>query len=475
LSSRTPQSPLLDALAAADAPVYLIDENRAIVYANGPLSAWVGLPMDELLGRHVEYHSQSPGEASGVLSGLCPSPVALSGERVEGAVSCLDREGRLKHRRAEFVPLAAGESATPCPVLVLCQAEDLSPDELANTVRDNDSPDALHLALAALRKTESDRLAGPWLLGRSSMTERLRRQVEAAVASHANSILIGKPGDGRAEIARLLFQRSQLDSADQLAPLDAALLDAQQWESRLETIAAMQGAANLTLLIENAAALTVDAQAQLAAMACKASRLRLLVTVAPDDPPLAEPLLAVAGTMMIDVPPLAQRPDDLPLIAQWAVEKCNAGGEKQITGLTPAAQQQLPLYSWPGGIAELESLLAVAYNRAAGPTIDVDHLPTVLKQATLAARLPANSRAQPAKLVLDKYLERIEEELITRALGQTAGNKAEAARLLGMTRPRLYRRMTRLGLVDEAEETQHVADAAESQSQEPDEPSFDQD
>ena len=445
MSSRTPQSPLLESLAAADAPVYLIDQNRAIAYANGPLSAWVGLPEDELLERHVEYHSQSSGEASGVLSGLCPSPVALSGERVEGAVSCLDREGRLKHRRAEFVPLTA-DAETPCPVLVLCHTHDLSPEELAESIRGQASSDALHQALIAYRKTEADRLAGPWLLGTSDATARLRRQVQAAVASHANALIIGQPGGGRSEVARLLFQRSQLDSGDQLAPLDAKLLDATQWSSRLRSVASMAGEANLTLLVENAATLTADAQSMLVEVASSAPRLRLLGTVEPEDPPLSEPLMAIAATMVLEVPSLAQRLQELPLLAQWAVENCNAEGEKQIAGLSPLAQQQLGLYSWPGGIAELESLIAVAFNRAPGPRIDVEHLPTVLKQATLAAQLPATNKSPASRLVLDKYLQRIEEELISRALNETDGNKAEAARLLGMTRPRLYRRMTRLGL-----------------------------
>lgn len=71
----------------------------------------------------------------------------------------------------------------------------------------------------------------------------------------------------------------------------------------------------------------------------------------------------------------------------------------------------------------------------------------------LAAAAEARPRRVEEKIVLDEYLGRIERELIERALSRAKGNKTKAARLLGMSRPRLYRRMVQLGLEEEEERT----------------------
>ena len=73
----------------------------------------------------------------------------------------------------------------------------------------------------------------------------------------------------------------------------------------------------------------------------------------------------------------------------------------------------------------------------------MDDLPERLHVAAQAAAVP---RRVDETIVLDEYLGRVERELIRRALARAKGNKARAARLLGVTRPRLYRRMVQLGL-----------------------------
>ena len=88
-------------------------------------------------------------------------------------------------------------------------------------------------------------------------------------------------------------------------------------------------------------------------------------------------------------------------------------------------------------------MVAEAHRRAAGPTVDVKDLP---EQIHLAADAAARPPRQESTIVLDEFLGRVERELIRRALARAKGNKAKAARLLGMTRPRLYRRLIQLEL-----------------------------
>jgi DNA-binding NtrC family response regulator len=154
-------------------------------------------------------------------------------------------------------------------------------------------------------------------------------------------------------------------------------------------------------------------------------------------------LAALLSTITIELPPLARRRDDLPLLAQLFLEERNATGSRQIGGFSLAALDRLDAYAWPGNLDELSEVVAEAHQRASGVQIEVKDLPERLHLAEQAAAQPRRSEEN---IVLDEYLGRVERELIRRALARAKGNKAKAARLLGVTRPRLYRRMVQLGL-----------------------------
>ena len=156
-----------------------------------------------------------------------------------------------------------------------------------------------------------------------------------------------------------------------------------------------------------------------------------------------EDLAALLSTIAIELPPLAQRREDLPLLAQLFLEEANARGGKQLGGFSPEALDRLDGYSWPGNLDELAQTVAESHARAEGPLVQAEDLPERLRWAAETILRP---RRKDETIVLDEFLGRIERELIRRALARAKGNKAKAARLLGLTRPRLYRRMVLLGL-----------------------------
>jgi DNA-binding NtrC family response regulator len=205
-----------------------------------------------------------------------------------------------------------------------------------------------------------------------------------------------------------------------------------------------------TLLLHRVDELPAEVQASLVDFLVRRSpRLRLIATAAD---PLAElarrgkfraDLAAWLSTIVIELPSLAQRRGDLPLLAQLFLEECNVSGRRQIGGFSPAALDRLDAFPWPGNLDELAQAIAEAHRKAAGLEIGVEDLPERLRVAAQAAAAP---RRVDETIVLDEYLGRVERELIRRALARAKGNKARAARLLGMTRPRLYRRMVQLGL-----------------------------
>ena len=161
------------------------------------------------------------------------------------------------------------------------------------------------------------------------------------------------------------------------------------------------------------------------------------------------------GTLQIRIPPLTERRDDIPLLAQWFLEQQNArttdsnkGSVSQAvaqrTGFSADALDLLTQYYWPGNLDELASVTADAHANAVGTLVRAADLPARLGQAADALAMPQ----QEEKIDLGEFLQSVELELIQRALKAAKGNKAHAARLLGMTRPRLYRRLEQLGLIE---------------------------
>ena len=194
--------------------------------------------------------------------------------------------------------------------------------------------------------------------------------------------------------------------------------------------------------------------AMAAALSAPAFRLRSIAT---GEQPLAEAvrhgryrddLAAMLSTITIELPPLARRREDIPLLAQALLEDVNARGGRQLGSFAPETLDRLVAYDWPGNTDELAEVVAESCGRAAGVVILPDDLPERLR---LAAEAAARPRRKEETIRLDEFIARIERELIRRALARAKGNKAKAARLLGLNRPRLYRRMIQLGLLDEGE------------------------
>jgi DNA-binding NtrC family response regulator len=184
------------------------------------------------------------------------------------------------------------------------------------------------------------------------------------------------------------------------------------------------------------------------------SPLRIIATsIAPLDELAAQnrfrPDLACAlSTVAIQLPPLSHRREDIPLLAQAFLEEQNAHGAKQLRGFSPEALDQLAAYPWPGNIDELAAAVREAHSKAEGHQVVPADLPQRIFLAVAARRLP---RREPQPIDLESFLWQIERELIERALRLAKGNKTKAARMLKLTRPRLYRRMVQLGFEDEAD------------------------
>jgi DNA-binding NtrC family response regulator len=155
-------------------------------------------------------------------------------------------------------------------------------------------------------------------------------------------------------------------------------------------------------------------------------------------------LACALGTIEIELPPLTERLEDLPSLAQLLVEEANSIGDKQISSITSEALDLLAAHTWPGNLDELAAVVTEAHARATGTQITLRDLPQRIHWTQEATR---GKHVEDA-IHLEEFLARAERELIERALARAKGNKTRAAKLLGMTRPRFYRRLVQLKLIE---------------------------
>jgi DNA-binding NtrC family response regulator len=147
------------------------------------------------------------------------------------------------------------------------------------------------------------------------------------------------------------------------------------------------------------------------------------------------------------LPPLRERPDDIPPLALFYIRQFNREFGKQVTGLTPAAKQALLRYPWPGNVREFKNVLERAILLQTGVVVDADDLPPEIlgapEQLPPAAGGSVPFEIPPGGLSLEK----LEDDLVRQALEQTRGNQTKASQLLGISRDSLRYRMKKMGLL----------------------------
>ncbi len=150
----------------------------------------------------------------------------------------------------------------------------------------------------------------------------------------------------------------------------------------------------------------------------------------------------------IMLPPLRDRKGDLPILVDLFIEKFSKRLGKVITGISDQALAVLESFSWPGNVRELEHIMERACVLCSQSTITTAHLSEEIRAGfvgispSAAASVPTSSGVEKnAADEVDRIAGESDEERILRILKETDGNKAKAARLLGIDRSTLYRKM----------------------------------
>ena len=167
-----------------------------------------------------------------------------------------------------------------------------------------------------------------------------------------------------------------------------------------------------------------------------------------------EDLFYRLNVIPVELPPLRERKEDIPLLVQHFLDKFRgegtSGQSRAPMTVAQDAIRRLMAYSWPGNVRQLENAIERAVAMSAGRSqIDVADLPVEIQQAPEAA-LPSTVSLPEDGLDLDAFISHVERGLIERSLERTGGNKGRAAKLLKLKRTTLVEKLKRFGKVVES-------------------------
>jgi two-component system response regulator AtoC len=161
-----------------------------------------------------------------------------------------------------------------------------------------------------------------------------------------------------------------------------------------------------------------------------------------------EDLFYRLNVVQVHLPPLRERRSDIPLLTDHFVGKFNVRLARSVRGIDSEARDRLGAYDWPGNIRELENVVERCILFCDGDTITVPDLPGEVRNGQ-APDQPALAEGETSlKAHVRAAAERVERELILRALDQTGGNVTHSARLLKISRKSLQNKMKEFGLRD---------------------------
>jgi two-component system response regulator HydG len=304
---------------------------------------------------------------------------------------------------------------------------------------------------------------------------RLFEQLPAAAESERTVLICGESGVGKALLAEALHERSRR-GAKPLLRLNCAEARCNGLESELfghekgafagavrQKAGRVEQAGGGTLFLDEIDDLPPGVQARLlrlideqqierlggttpfrvdARLIC-ATKRDLLKLV--QSGRFREDLYYRLNVITLSIPPLRERPEDIPVLAAHFIEKHASLANGRAVRLSPHALDELMRYSWPGNARELEHVLERALAFSAGPEIRPEHiLPLARAVSVDGAALPVEADA--GRLGLNESVADLERRLIGLALRQCNGNQARAAQRLGIPRTTLRDKMTKYGI-----------------------------
>ncbi len=314
-----------------------------------------------------------------------------------------------------------------------------------------------------LRQALEERLAGGRILGRSPAFLKVIHQVMQIAPVRSTVLLTGESGVGKELVAEAIHQGSPRRDRP-LVKVNCGALPEGLIESELfgHEKGAFTGAHQQrkgrfeladtgTIFLDEVSEMPLNTQVKLLRVLQEGEFERVggsktlkvdVRVVAATNQNLEE--MVAAGTFRkdlyyrlnvihLEIPPLRARSEDIPLLAQYFLDKFCLENNRPPMGFTPEAMQALKQYLWPGNVRELENVVERAVALCTGPSVGLEDLPEELRQQS--------DVEDKIVIQVGASLEEIERLAIRQTLKKTGGDKEVTARILGIGLATLYRRL----------------------------------
>ena len=309
------------------------------------------------------------------------------------------------------------------------------------------------------------------IVSASPEMEAVKKMILKVARSSSTVLIRGESGTGKELIARSIHNQSPR-STEMFQAVNCAAINENLLESELfghekgsftgahaEKKGLFEVADRGTLFLDEIAELDIGMQAKLLRAlqereirrvgGTRAIKIDVRVVAATNrdlramvaDDRFRDDLYYRINVLSVDVPPLRERRDDIPVLINYFLKKHTRNTSRLVRGLTPETRRLLQDYSWPGNVRQLESAIERAILLCEGDLITVDDLPLEVRQEARPAaegvfKLPPEGIS----------FEDVERDLIMQAMEQTDYNITKAAKLLGLTFRTLQYRLEKFGI-----------------------------
>jgi DNA-binding NtrC family response regulator len=320
-----------------------------------------------------------------------------------------------------------------------------------------------------LRRQLRDQGSFGSMIGSSPTMRKVYQIVEQAAPTSASVLIWGESGTGKELVAKTIHQLSPR-AQQPFVPINCAAIPETLLESEIfgHEKGAFTGATDRregcfeladrgTLFLDEIAEMTPATQVKLLRVLQEQTFRRLggrheqtvdvrmiaATNVVPADAvksgKLREDLYYRLHVFAIELPPLRQRKEDLPLLIQSFIAEFNARNNKQVSAVEPAAMKALEHYHWPGNVRELRNVVERSVILSSGQFLEMKHLPPYLTE-TPAPAAPVGGMA----LTPGMTVEEAENRLIILTLDHSGGNKTRAAEILGISLKTLHNKLNKM-------------------------------
>jgi DNA-binding NtrC family response regulator len=325
---------------------------------------------------------------------------------------------------------------------------------------------------ADLRRALDERYRFERIVGKSRPMQDVYRVIEQVARSRSTVLIQGESGTGKELVAHAIHRRSPRSEKPFLV-VNSSSIPTELLEDNLfghvkgaftgagtDKIGLLQAAEGGTVLFDEITTVAPMVQAKLLRViqekeflplgSVESSTVDVRILAATnenikqlvEEGSFREDLYYRLNVININIPPLRERLDDLPLLVNHFLERYNQENEKAVNGVAPEALERLLGYPWPGNVRELENAIERGVVLARNDEISLDLLPRELQESYT---LPA-AGTLPQGVGLQDAVSRYERQMIEAALKRTDGVQKRAAELLRLKPTTLNEKIKRLGI-----------------------------